>query len=61
MDIQNITTEEAIRRIQERDHVLKPGMPRMGFKYEQGMIELLREGVIEAALTEDGQLAFRLK
>lgn len=53
-----ISAEEAIRRIQERDHVLPPGKAVMDFAHEQALILLIKDGVVSAGLTPDGQLAF---
>lgn len=53
-----LPTDEGVRRIQERDHVLAPGTNWMSFDFEQAMIHLLREGVVFAVLATDGQLGF---
>lgn len=54
-----LEVDEAIRRIQERDHILLPGEEQMDFEHEQAIIDLLRMGEITAALLPDGRIAFR--
>lgn len=53
-----LDTDEAVRRIQERDHRLEPGVTWMRFEEEQAFIHLLRTGFAVAVLCADGQLAF---
>jgi len=57
-DAQPLDTDEAVRRIQERDHVLRPGVQPLPYEAEQVLVEALREGRMLAFLLLDGQLAF---
>jgi len=57
MEVTPITATEAIRRIQERDHVAPPGL-QMNFEQEQELIAAIRARQVYAGLTDDGQLAF---
>ena len=53
-----LDTEEAIRRIKERDHVMQPGRQRLSFQEEEALIGALGRGAFVALLLADGQLAF---
>ena len=49
-----ITVEEAVRRVQERDHV---HTIQLDFEHEQSLIAALKAGLLLPGLTEDGELA----
>jgi len=53
-----ISTEEAVRRIKERDHLDARQGATMPFINEQALVHLLQTGEAIAGLTPEGRLAF---
>jgi hypothetical protein len=61
MAMEAISTEEAIRRIKERDHVVPPHQPMMDFTHEQATINMIQDGLMIAAFDPDTrELGFQI-